>query len=82
MVECLKLFKGMLWGQTLRVFADHKNLVRSGLAYTCDHVYRWRFVLEKYGTEIDYIKGAKNTVTASIIQPDFDSGINTRSVSV
>jgi len=26
-VECLKEFKGMRWGQQLKVFTDHKNLV-------------------------------------------------------
>ena len=30
-VECLKELKGMLWGQKLRVFTDHQNLVRDAL---------------------------------------------------
>ncbi len=30
-VEILKEFKGMLWGQRLNVYTDHKNLTRDGL---------------------------------------------------
>jgi hypothetical protein len=30
-VETLKEFKGMLWGQRLNVYTDHKNLTRDGL---------------------------------------------------
>ena len=30
-VECLKEFKGMLWGQWIKVYMDHKNLVQDAL---------------------------------------------------
>ncbi len=33
-VETLKEFKGMLWGQRLNVYTDHKNLTRNGLGLT------------------------------------------------
>ena len=59
-VECLKEFKGMLWGQRIKVFTDHKNLVRDALGLTCDRVYRWRLLLEEYEPEIVFIKGVDN----------------------
>jgi len=39
-VETLKEFKGMLWGQPVRVYTDHKNLIRDALGLTSDRVYR------------------------------------------
>jgi hypothetical protein len=38
-VETLKEFKGMLWGQPLKVFTDHANLMRDALGLTSDQVY-------------------------------------------
>ncbi len=35
-VEALKEIKGMLWGQRLNVYTDHKNLTRDGLDLTSD----------------------------------------------
>jgi hypothetical protein len=51
-VETLKEFKGMLWGQDIKVYTDHKNLTRDALALTTDRVYRWRLLLEEYAPEI------------------------------
>ncbi len=51
-VETLKEFKGMLWGQPVKVFTDHKNLMRDALGLTSDRVYRWRLLLEEYGPKI------------------------------
>jgi len=45
-VETLKEFKSMLWGQRIKVFTDHKNLIQDALGLTSDHVYRWRSALE------------------------------------
>ena len=70
-VETLKEFKGMLWGQQLIVYTDHQNLMRDALGLTSDRVYRWRLILEEYGPEIVYIKGIDNTVADAISRLDF-----------
>jgi hypothetical protein len=38
-VETLKEFKGMLWGQNIKVFTDQANLMRDALGLTSDRVY-------------------------------------------
>ena len=70
-VETLKEFKGMLWGQRIVVYTDHKNLTQDALGLTSDRVYRWRLLLEEYGPEIIYIKGIHNTVADAISRLEF-----------
>eukprot|EP00804_Cyclotella_cryptica_P024211 CCRYP_013250-RA/>CCRYP_013250-RA protein AED:0.27 eAED:0.22 QI:0/0/0/1/0/0/2/0/188 len=65
-VETLKELKCMLWGQRLKVYTDHKNLIQDALGLTSDRVYQWRLLLEEYGPEIVYIKGIHNTVADAI----------------
>ncbi len=48
-VETLKEFKGMLWGQNINVFTDHTNFMRDALGLTSYRVYQWRLLLEEYG---------------------------------
>merc|ERR1712197_137322 len=80
-VECLKEFKGMLWGQTIRVYTDHKNLQADALNMTSDRVYRWRLILEEYGPEIIYIKGETNIVADTLSRLEYDPGTNVREIS-
>jgi hypothetical protein len=61
-VETLKEFKGMLWCQPIKVFTDHKTLMRDALGLTLDQVYQWRILLEEYRPKIVYIEGIHNTV--------------------
>ena len=56
----------MLWGQRIKVYTDHKNLMQDALGFTSDRVYHWRLLLEEYGPEIVYIKGIHNTVADAI----------------
>jgi hypothetical protein len=65
-VETLKEFKEILWGQRHNVYTDHKNLTRDGLGLTSDRVTQWRILFEEYAPEIIYIKGIHNTVADAI----------------
>ena len=76
-VETLKEFNGMLWGQRINVYTDHKNLTRDGLGLTSDRVARWRILLEEYAPEIIYIKRIHNTVADAISRLDYDPKLNT-----
>ena len=53
-VEILKEFKGMLWGQLNIVYTDYKSLTEKALGLTSDRVYRWRFILKEFGPKISY----------------------------
>jgi hypothetical protein len=75
-VKTLKEFEGMLWGQKIKVFADHANLMRDTLGLTSDHVYQWRLLLEEYGPEIVYIKGIHNTVADTVSWLEYDPSVN------
>jgi hypothetical protein len=75
-VETLKEFKGMLWGQKIKVFTDHANLVRDALGLTSDQVYQWRLLLEEYGPKIVNIKGIHNTMTDTVLWLEYDSSVN------
>ncbi len=44
-VKTLKEFKGMLWGQSIKVYTDHDNLIKDALSMTLDRVYQWRLLL-------------------------------------
>jgi hypothetical protein len=75
-VETLKEFKGMLWGQSIKVYTDHANLIRDALGMTSNHAYRWRLLLEEYTPEIVYIKGIHNTIADAISWLEYDPSVN------
>jgi TusA-related sulfurtransferase len=75
-VETLKEFKGMLCGQIIKVYTDHKNLTRDALGLTSDRVHRWRLLLEEYAPEIVYIKGTHNTVADAISRLEYNPKLN------
>jgi hypothetical protein len=75
-VETLKEFKRMLWGQPIKMCTDHKNLMRDALGLTSDRVYQWRLLLDEYGPQIVYIKGIHITIADAISQLEYDPSVN------
>ena len=76
-VETLKKFKGMLWGQQIKVYTNHKNLTCNALGLTSDRVFHWWSLLEEYAPETIYIKGVHNTVADAISCLEYDPKMNT-----
>jgi hypothetical protein len=66
----------MLWGQIIKVFTDHANLMRDAPGLTPDRVYQWRSLLEEYGPETVYIKGIHNTVADAVSRLEYDPSVN------
>ncbi len=75
-VETLKEFQGMLWGQTIKVYTDHKNITRDTLGLTSDRVYHWQLLLEEFAPEIVYIKGVHYTVADAFSQLNYNPKVN------
>jgi hypothetical protein len=75
-VETLKKFKGMLWGQDIKVYNDHKNLTRDAVGLTSDRVYYWWLLLKEYAPEIIYVKRIHNTVGDAILRLEYDPKLN------
>ncbi len=75
-VKTLKDFKGMLWGQHIKVFTDHTNFMRDAPGLTLDQVYQWRLLLEEYGPEIIYIKGIHNTIADAVSRLEYEPSVN------
>ena len=71
----------MLWGQTIKVYTDHKNLTRDAYALTSDGVYCWQLFLEEFATDIIYVKGIHNTVADAISLLDYNPRVNPTSKS-
>ena len=66
----------MLWGQSIKVYTDHKTLTTEALGLTSDRVYRWRLLLEEYAPKIVYNKGICNMVADAISQLEYDPSLN------
>jgi hypothetical protein len=65
-VETLKEFHTILYGHSIVVYTDHKNLTFGN--FKSDRVKRWRLIVESYGPEIHYIKGKHNVFADALSQ--------------
>jgi hypothetical protein len=66
----------MMWGQQIKVYTDHKNLIRDALGLTSDREYQWRLLLEEYAPKIVNIKGIHNTIANVISQLEYIPEVN------
>ena len=80
-VECLKEFKGMLWGQWIKVYTDHKNHVQDALGLSSNRVYRLQLLLEEFGPDIVYKKRIDNMVADAISCLDYNPNKNIKDLN-
>ena len=63
-VEALKEFRNLLFGQRIVVHADHKNILYANLDN--QRIIRWRCLVEEYGATFEHIAGSKNVVADAL----------------
>ena len=61
-VECLKKFRGILFGCEINVFSDHNNLSYAATLSESQKVIFWRLVIKEFGTNIQDIAVVDNIV--------------------
>ena len=59
-IELLKEFRNMLFGQRLKIHTDHKTLMYDNTTFSCNRVLRQQLFLEKVGPETIHIEGGEN----------------------
>ena len=61
--ECLKQFRGILFGYEINIFSDHKSLVYATTLSEYQRVMRWRLTIEEIGPNIQHIDLVDNIVS-------------------
>ena len=74
-IETLKEFRTIFLGQILIIYTNTKNLTCNN--FNTDRILIWRLILEKYGQDIEYIKGDKNTASDSLSRPPLNGNQET-----
>jgi transposase InsO family protein len=74
-VETLKEFRNILFGQKIVVHTDHMNIVYGKLGDN-QRIVRWRLLLEEFGPEYVHIAGKDNVVADALsrLEADFEDG--------
>jgi hypothetical protein len=72
-VETLKEFRNILFGQRIVIHTDHRNILYNKLS--SDRIIRWRLLLEEYGPEYVHVSGKDNVVADALsrMEADFNS---------
>ena len=61
----------MLLGQRVIVSTDHKNLTYTNTKHASDRILRQRLLLEEYGVDLVWIKGARNEAADTLSRNEF-----------
>ena len=78
-VATLKEFHNILLGHQITVYTDHKNLTYKIL--NTERVMHWRLILEEFGPELKYIKGANNVVADALSRLDMSDNQDILNIS-
>ena len=65
-VECLKQFRGIIFGYKINLLSDHKNMVYAANLSESKRVMHWRLILEQFGPNIQHIYGVDNIVADTL----------------
>jgi len=63
-VEKLKEFPNILWGQQINIYTDHKNLTYKH--FNTKRVMQWCLIFEEFSPQLFYIKGSHNVVADAL----------------
>ena len=61
-VECLKQFRGILFGYEINIFSDHNNLSYVATLSESQRVIFWRLIIKEFGINIRHIAVVDNIV--------------------
>jgi hypothetical protein len=70
-VENLKEFHTILYGHSIIIYTDHKNLTFDH--FTTDRVKRWRLIVVEYYTDPRSVTSRVNIMSSPILFPDCQS---------
>ena len=63
-VETLKEFRSILFGQQITIFTDHKNLTCKD--FTTERMLCWRLLIKEFNPDIKYLKGKDNIIADAL----------------
>ena len=65
-VECLKQFRGILFGYKINVLSYHKNLVYAATMSESQRLMCWRLIIKEFWPNIQHIYGVDNIVADTL----------------
>ena len=71
-VETLIEFRNILLPQKIIIWTDHKNNVNPITKHASNRIIRWRWLIDEFGPEFQYIPGIQNHVADSLSRLDAD----------